>query len=338
MSLEYPESQQVAARYVREAIPMMVGRKIVPNPLNFALWYSYVSNRSRDLKIDLDETVKKHGTCPDEVGLDLFRRHIIKEEILFQQNLEDSFSEIIDDLLDEVDGSKAATDACAAVYQASIDQMQEQKSVEELRQLTSELAATTEQANQAVGHFGSQLRAAEEEIRSLKQQLALKEQQAYLDPLTNIGNRRSFERKLFELFAVEDLEFSLIFIDLDHFKQLNDRHGHLLGDKVLKAIGALLARLVPANATAARYGGEEFVVLFEDGHNQAAIYAENMRLEIEKIRLRSKKSNQQINNVTASFGIAQRSPGEFPDQLIERADNALYDAKANGRNRVEIAR
>lgn len=337
MSLEFPESQQIAARYVREAIPMMVGRKIVPNPLNFALWYSYVSNRSNELKSDLDATVNEYGTCPDEVGLDLFRRYIINDEISFHSGLEDSFTEIIDDLLKDVDSSRTTTDSCAKAYQSGIERMQGDKSAEELRELTSELVATTELANHTVGQFGSQLRAADEEIRFLKQQLAIKEQQAYIDPLTNIGNRRFFERKLFELFSCEEQVFSLIFIDLDHFKRLNDRHGHLLGDKVLKATGSLLSKLVPGNATAARYGGEEFVVLFEGRQEDAAQCAETLRLEIEKIRLLDKKSSQAIQSITASFGVAERQPGEFPDQLIARADKALYAAKANGRNRLETA-
>ena len=126
---------------------------------------------------------------------------------------------------------------------------------------------------------------------------------------------------------------SAVLLDLDHFKQVNDIHGHDRGDTALAAIGQVLAAGVRASDFASRYGGEEFLLLLPDTDRRGAVeVAEKLRRAIERTELRD------VGSITASFGIATLpDDAAEPDQLIRKADRALYAAKARGRNRVEVA-
>jgi len=337
VALEFPEDTVLASRYVKKALPIMIKNNIPPNPCNFALWYSYVANRDIGLKATLDNTIESHGTCPDDVSRKLFKKHIIKDEIELQQNLQDSLSHVIHELTGSVRETKTGADDFTRSLEESLETMISDTDPVHIQETVNNLIESTKTASDLADCFQSQLQAAKEEITALKEQLDQNEQDAYLDALTKVANRRAFDKRLIELFQDETVETTLVLVDLDHFKSLNDTYGHLMGDKVLQGVAEVMKKACPENALAARYGGEEFAFLVEGSADIGAEIAENTRQLLTKLLLRKKSSDQVIDNVTASFGVAQRGPGEFPEQLIERADKALYKAKESGRNRVELA-
>lgn len=337
MALEFPENTVLASRYVKQALPMMIKNNITPNPCNFALWYAYVSNRDIDLKATLDNSIEKDGTCSETLSRELFKKHVIKEEIELQKNLQDSLSNVIQELTGSVSDTKTGADDFTRSLEESLETMISDPDPIHIQDTVKNLIESTKAASNLADGFQSQLQAAEEEISALKEQLEQKEQDAYLDALTKVGNRRAFDKRLIELFQDETKTATLVLIDLDHFKALNDTYGHLMGDKVLQGVAEVMRKVCPDNALAARYGGEEFAFLVEGPADIGAEIAENTRQMLTKLLLRKKSSDQVIDNVTASFGVAQRTSGEFPEQLIERADKALYEAKESGRNRVNLA-
>jgi diguanylate cyclase (GGDEF)-like protein len=162
---------------------------------------------------------------------------------------------------------------------------------------------------------------------------------ATTDMLTGLLNRRAFlEWAVRELRRSERYRdaFSVVILDVDHFKQINDRHGHAGGDTVLSFVGGMLAKAVRSCDVVARWGGEEFVLALPSTPLQgAALVAERARHTLEHSAVRT--SGGTHVPVTASFGVAQLHPGETIDQLIDRADRAMYAAKSGGRNRVECA-
>lgn len=173
-------------------------------------------------------------------------------------------------------------------------------------------------------------------ILANQRNLAVAELRAASDPLTGLPNRRAADDAIKRLIAHAGrtvTPLSVVLIDLDHFKEVNDLHGHEQGDAALAAIGQILAASVRASDFAARYGGEEFLLLLPDTDRAGAVgVAEKLRRTIENAEIR------EIGCLTASFGIAA-SPEDAVDseQLLRRADRALYAAKAHGRNRVEVA-
>ena len=151
------------------------------------------------------------------------------------------------------------------------------------------------------------------------------------DALTGLLNRAGLERmrdhpRTHE--AIEATPYVLALLDIDHFKQINDRHGHLFGDRALCAVADAISRAIRATDIAARYGGEEFLVVLPDTRlDGGADIAERIRRQVAALQLPVQ--------VSVSIGIADGEPGgDSPEAVFERADQALYRAKAAGRNRV----
>lgn len=156
------------------------------------------------------------------------------------------------------------------------------------------------------------------------------------DPLTGAVNRGQLEARLSELYADFqqsqcDDPFSIIFLDLDHFKQINDNHDHAVGDEVLVGLVRLLADELYSGETLGRYGGEEFLILCPGtALEQAVQRADRLRRAIQNAQLVTGRDLR----VTASLGVAEVGPDDTPDSVLQRADQALFDAKRGGRNRV----
>lgn len=161
-----------------------------------------------------------------------------------------------------------------------------------------------------------------------------------LDPLTQISNRRALMEMLeleFQRCRRYGHSLGVLFLDVDHFKGVNDRYGHTLGDRVLQRIVHVIGGITRPSDIFGRYGGEEFVVGLVECESEAATQtAERIRMAIERSMI---TWHGQDIAVTASIGIAMLAPGvSSVDALIRRADRALYEAKAGGRNRVRIFR
>ena len=173
-------------------------------------------------------------------------------------------------------------------------------------------------------------------ILANQRNLALAESRAASDALTGLPNRRAADETLKRMAAHAGRQVSplaAVLLDLDHFKRVNDVHGHEQGDRALAAVGQILGSALRVSDFAARYGGEEFLVLLPDTDRHAAReVAEKLRLAIQRAEI------TQIGALTASFGVAvlPDDAGEG-EQLLRKADRALYAAKAGGRNRVQTA-
>jgi diguanylate cyclase (GGDEF)-like protein len=172
--------------------------------------------------------------------------------------------------------------------------------------------------------------------QELQEQLRTVEELSIQDPLTGALNRRGFARHVepqFDAARRHDRPFSLICLDLDHFKRVNDTHGHDAGDAVLRLLVTTLLPHLRASDHVARMGGEEFVVaLPETGLEGALTLAERLR---EAVEASPAELSSGALPVTCSFGVAGRQPDDAElSQLLSRADAALYEAKRSGRNRV----
>ena len=155
------------------------------------------------------------------------------------------------------------------------------------------------------------------------------------DPLTGLANRTVIDEELRrETLRSERRAYDLtaIMMDLDHFKSVNDTYGHAMGDEILRRVGKILSESVRAYDLVARYGGEEFVMLLpETTREQGADFADRIRVKLAETGIPGYPKP-----VTASFGVATLMPGQAPENLLPRADMALYRAKKNGRNLVEV--
>jgi diguanylate cyclase (GGDEF)-like protein len=189
-----------------------------------------------------------------------------------------------------------------------------------------ELARSNEALEARVAERTAALERANEELAAL----------AHQDGLTGLRNRRAADERLaHELARHRRLRrpLGVLLADIDHFKSINDRHGHAVGDAVLRAVAQRLAASLRETDLAARFGGEEFLVLLpETDRAGLARVAEKLRAAVEALNL------EQVGTVTTSLGgaVAEDGAGDAA-LLLERADQALYGAKAAGRNRVVVS-
>jgi len=163
------------------------------------------------------------------------------------------------------------------------------------------------------------------------------ERLANFDSLTGLYNRRAILGRLEEQTRHAGRyqeEFSLIMADLDHFKEVNDRYGHLAGDDVLESVGRLVQQSIRATDRAGRYGGEEFLIILPRTDLSSGVnVAERIRKAVEAARMEGGKG--EVFGITISLGLSSYQAGEETESLISRADDALYSAKKTGRNRVD---
>ena len=158
---------------------------------------------------------------------------------------------------------------------------------------------------------------------------------AFRDPLTGAGNRVALDKTLgreVELAKRHGQQLSVLMIDLDHFKQVNDEFGHSMGDKVLKDAVSCITACIRQTVMCFRYGGEEFLVMLSSADQAGALrIAERIRMGIGALQFENSRGKLQV---TSSIGSATLRGTDSMDSLVQRADNALYEAKNGGRNRV----
>jgi diguanylate cyclase len=202
--------------------------------------------------------------------------------------------------------------------------------------------AGTQAMRNSVQALQEQVLSSQREIDQLRADLTRTREEATLCPLTRVLNRRGFDQRLHDMLRHPPPAGSthcLIMIDIDHFKRVNDTHGHQVGDRVLEGLGTVL-RSMPAEPgmACARYGGEEFAILLPDTSlNKAVQMAEAVRSRTRGIRLRNRSTQAVELTVTVSAGVAAWRPGEDASAWIGCADAALYRSKAGGRDRVMVA-
>ena len=169
-------------------------------------------------------------------------------------------------------------------------------------------------------------------LRQVEEKNALLKKLSITDKLTGLNNRIKIDEVLtynLNMFQRYENLFSIIILDIDHFKKINDNHGHQIGDEVLKAFAKILKSNVRITDTVGRWGGEEFMIIASETESAEAVkFATNLKKKI------SDYDFPKVGRVTASLGVAGVDVGDSVEDVVNRADMALYSAKESGRNRV----
>lgn len=206
-----------------------------------------------------------------------------------------------------------------------------------LEKIASVMAIATETTIDHGKQLASTLGEKTVELESVKSKLEEYKKLADTDALTQVWNRRAFDKELARIYGdAKSVMFNaLILVDIDRFKDINDRFGHPVGDKIIQAIAAILRAGVREKTFVARTGGEEFAIIVEGvGEDGVVAIAERLRNAIAQTPFASSQTGVNYGPVTISLGACMASEGGGAEDLYSKADQALYRSKVNGRNRV----
>lgn len=251
--------------------------------------------------------------------------------------LMDSFEALMGRFANTADSACEATASYSDALGRQVSEVEQLADGAEANALQQLSRAMLERMHQ----IDSAMKESRAETEDLCESLARARREAEVDHLTGLPNRRAFERRFTDASkaASETGEaLSVAFCDIDHFKKVNDTHGHEAGDRVLRAVSDILREAASSDCFVARHGGEEFALLFRGSPKEDAwSKLEGVRRILAKRRFRNRETDQSFGQITFSAGIAEIGDAEDPRSALARADEALYRAKGEGRNRVLIA-
>ena len=332
------ESFIQASAYLKQAVPLMIKYQIPTTPTNYALWYTYVAQTNPQLNAAVDSTIKESGLCSPLSSELLYQEHVAAQTERDVETMKQSLEAMVTELNTNMRDTLSDTDGFKTMLEKSFSKLMkfedEGLSIEETVALVRELVKSSRDITQTTKLFHNQLSDAEKEIAELKQHLEKSRAEAFHDALTGMLNRRAFDQELRHLLQTHS-QFTLIILDVDRFKKINDEFGHIFGDQVLKAIARRVTDACKAGIKGFRIGGEEMAVILP--HTTLLVarqFAEALRRAVEKITVMERKSGQRLNSLSASFGVAEYLTGDTYEQIMRRADDQLYRAKELGRNRV----
>ncbi|MCS4089764.1 GGDEF domain-containing protein [Rhizobium sp. BK176] len=314
---------------------------VSPLPRNYHLFYICLSSTDQRLRgavralgnspsqADLDDVIEKF--VPEAMGSTYMRRH--QDDVL--RNLEGVLSKL------NVDQLEAAnfTGAVNKVSESLANQQDPNKIPPETLMKVAEAMVEAGRRKVVAGNKTiSQVETHVDELGKLRNEIERLRLIANTDELTRLANRRSFDESLAMVYSNESRNsFGLVMLDIDHFKSINDTHGHAGGDEVLRVVAKCLRGSMRQDTVVARTGGEEFAIILKKTNiEEVRRAAERIREAVEKLGIITRHEGKS-RKVTVSVGAAMADDAETPQALYELADAALYCSKETGRNRVTLS-
>lgn len=326
--------QQVQERLRRE--------ELTPLPEIYELWFVYFARSQNDVVAAIDAIEKSKKKLTDADCLELYAQFLgnAKNEETVRRA-----GEQIQTAITDVSGVvKDVQHATSDYSQSLVDfttQIVEAKSPEEVRVAIQAAGAKTQSMLEHNKKLEEELAHSTKAMAELKRDLEFLRREAMTDGLTGLANRKYFDAEL-EKISKDANEshkpFTILMVDIDHFKSFNDNFGHQVGDQVLRLVAKTLKDGLKGRDFAARYGGEEFAILLpETGLAAGLAVGNSLRQAIATKDVINRTSGEVLGRITMSVGVAEYAFEANPEDVVERADSALYTAKNNGRNQVSGA-
>lgn len=343
-----PEDLREVTDVARRVLLAMGKWRVPATPENYGLWYEYIRGDNPGLNHDIDRLAAAGKPFTHEVCDTLYSQHVAPAKVsppelnghsAQTEQAQAKAHEILRKILHEI----LATGDAASDYGDSLnnfsDTLADTGDASNIQGLVRGLLSETSRMADQNEQFHTRLEEAKKQTEELRQQLESVQAVANTDTLTGLANRRCLEERLREiLHANKPGTTCVAMLDADHFKAFNDTYGHSVGDQVLKMIAAAFNEVLVEPCFGARYGGEEFTLVFPNMNVEVARAASDaIRESIAQKRLRRTKSDEPLRQVTVSIGLTTNISGDTPESIVERADAALYEAKADGRNCVREA-
>jgi diguanylate cyclase len=340
--LKYTQSKEKSAELLRIVLARMGQHDAAFNPLTFTVWFEYAAGINHQLNQAIDALLQTQPRLGDMDLWNLYHSHVAEVDPQAMHRIGDELQLVMKTL-----GTAASdTGGQAGKFGAQLESL-----VAELQGVSDKLVSPavtkaiegTALMRHSAQALESEVRNNQIEIQRLQSELNRVRDESLVDALTQVLNRKGFESKLAAMMLQatgSGRSHWLVMFDLDHFKKVNDTHGHVMGDRVLQALGEVLKSClgVCPHASVARYGGEEFALMLPDGSkDECSKLAELVRTRTKALKIRDRRTQEVVLTVTISGGMAAMQADDDSHSLVARADAALYQSKQSGRDRITAA-
>lgn len=324
----------------RKALHFAESYQTPPVPKTFEVWYAYSAGEPAALRRELGAVLEK------KKGVDSYDMWQLHAEYLSGSEQERRQQEVLGYHLDRemekavqrVHRHLATNEHYSGSLKKSATKLASAATAEQVRETVEVLLMENARMRAESVRLNHDLEQTRVQVRKLRSSLEKSRENEFRDALTNVSNRRFFDRVLNKAISEANATgspLSLVLADLDHFKRINDTFGHQVGDDVLRYFAALMMKNVKGQDLVARYGGEEFaIILPATTVTNAHHLVTQMMEQLAKANLVVSRGKDSLGKVTCSFGIAELHRDESASEFIQRADERLYQAKHAGRNRA----
>lgn len=334
------EDPKQAAEYLRQVIPLISQHKLAPTPVNYSIFYSYLSGTSMALNEVIDGIISEKKTFTVAIMLELYEKYVngtafLQQQEKIQKTLEKVMSEASNEIR-HVNNGATSFDERLNKYAESLSTTSDAHAtaliLKKVMQDTRDMVSNNLEIQ-------TRMQETNAEILKMKAELEAVKATAEKDVLTSLKNIGSFDKAIDRVVCNPNkVNATLIMLDIDHFKRVNDSFGHLVGDRVIRYVSGLLSQVVGPDHHISRYGGEEFAILLTNQSIEAAAQlADKVSVTMSNSKLQRKDSGETIGKVTVSAGITVLKSNDSIDSLIERAVKALHEAKESGRNKIVLS-
>jgi diguanylate cyclase (GGDEF)-like protein/hemerythrin-like metal-binding protein len=324
-------------RIAEEALQRIRALGTPLDPRSFELWFAYFSGYNKELTQAVNDLFAESPVPSSRQMAQLYERLVSScraaERINLIGGLVKEQSTAVADVIGE---ASQATQGYGERLSNVAPRLAMERLDGGLRSVVDELLSSTEEIQRNNALLVNRLQSAAEHVRGLQGQLEKIQIENMIDPLTGVGNRRFFEKSLLRLLgeAKTDVPVSLLLVDVDNFKQFNDRHGHVVGDDVLRLVASSIRQKSRQEDIICRYGGDEFaIILPRTPLKGALLFGDKIKAAITARELHRRSTSESLGRLTISIGAAEYRLGEAADALVERADHWMYAAKQAGRTR-----
>lgn len=305
-------------------------------PRNYEIFHEALS----DTQGELAKALAALGAKPAQQALDeLSRKHFGGDRARAVDESHECITTKLDEILTLLRKERSTMQTYGAILGETSSGLNNRRAMsrEFLERIVNVMATATKTSIEKRDQIVSTMTEKANELEEVRGKLEEYKRLAETDPLTQLNNRRAFDQAISQIYETNrGVSFgALILADLDRFKAINDKHGHPVGDRILKVVADIIAKVAPDNAFLARTGGEEFAIILEgSGEETTFALAERIRTTVSETPFVNLQSGVNYGQLTMSLGICMATQAKGSEDLYMKADRALYASKTAGRNKV----
>lgn len=336
--MQYSDTIEQSSEYLRLALDHMGRHQIPVDPANYSVWYEYVSGKNEQLKLVIDNVLEKSKIITPELNKTLYERYVASEHKIIIKKIREELRKVLETILNHVIDAGGQLTRFGTMIHIYSQRLKDELDADSVRGIVEDILSETQAIKRSGMLLKERIVSSTREIEGLRKDLDKVREEAWTDMLTGLKNRRYlsniFDQESKNAIATGN-KLSAIMLDIDHFKKINDSFGHIMGDRVLKTTAGMIKECIKGRDTVIRYGGEEFVIILPDTPLEGAlILAEKICIYFKQMNWKRKDTGELIGQVFVSLGVSQYRQGESLDAFIQRADDALYLSKTQGRCRA----